>query len=138
MKQPVILDTGPLVALLNKREHYHAWAVEQFAQIAAPLLTCEAVITEATFLLRHVHGGQESVLRSVAQGLLTIPFRLIDNTAHVQQAMQRFASVPMSFADACLLEMAERYPEAKVLTLDSDFHIYRKDKNKAVAVLTPF
>jgi len=53
MKQQVIVDTGILVAVLNKHDRYHQWAVQQFSQIEPPLLTCEAVISESNFLLRH-------------------------------------------------------------------------------------
>ena len=51
MKQRVILDTGPLVALLNGKDKYHRWVTMQFARIKPPLLTCEAVLSEACFLL---------------------------------------------------------------------------------------
>ena len=49
MTMGIIVDSGPLVALLNRRDTYHDWAREQFAQISPPLLTCEAVVTEVFF-----------------------------------------------------------------------------------------
>ncbi len=55
MKKQVIVDTGVLVAILNKNDHYHAWAVQQFAKIEPPLLTCEAVLSECSYLLRDYH-----------------------------------------------------------------------------------
>ena len=53
MKKQVIVDTGVLVAIINKNDHYHRWALQQFADIQPPLLTCEAIISETCFLLRH-------------------------------------------------------------------------------------
>jgi len=52
MRRRVVVDTGPLVAFLDKRDRHHDWAVSQWSQIEAPLLTCESVLSEACFLLR--------------------------------------------------------------------------------------
>ncbi len=57
MKQKVIPDTGPLVAFLIRRDTYHDWAMRQLADIRQPLLTCEAVLSEACFLMRRHAGG---------------------------------------------------------------------------------
>ena len=54
----VLADTGPIVAYLNGRDRYHAWAVAVFKQLRPPLLTCEAVLSEAVFLLRSAPGGR--------------------------------------------------------------------------------
>ena len=54
MKQQVLADTGPLVALINKRDRHHAWASDQATRLPAPFLTCEAVLSEACFLLRNL------------------------------------------------------------------------------------
>lgn len=62
MKQQVLLDTGPLVAFTNRRDRYYEWAKTEWALISPPLLTCEAVITEACFLLQTLYGGAEAVL----------------------------------------------------------------------------
>lgn len=56
------VDTGPLVALLNARDSFHAWAKETLGSIAPPLQTCESVISEACFLVRHLRGGPDAVL----------------------------------------------------------------------------
>ncbi|WP_334852547.1 PIN domain nuclease [Nostoc sp.] len=58
MKQNIIIDTGPLVALINNREQYHRWATKEVANLAYPFFTCEAVITEACFILRDFHGDR--------------------------------------------------------------------------------
>ena len=62
MTRIVTLDTGPLVALLNRRDRYHRWATEQWADVELPVLTCEPVLTEACFLLRELPGGPAAVL----------------------------------------------------------------------------
>jgi predicted nucleic acid-binding protein len=74
MKRQVILDTGPLVAFLNGRDRCHEWAMLQWAQIDPPLLTCEAVLSEACFLLRGIEGGQAAVLELLRRGVVHLAF----------------------------------------------------------------
>ena len=100
MKRKVILDTGPLVALLNLRDTYHNWAKAQFAEIEPPLLSCEAVISEACFLLRALHGGTRTVLDLLNRGIVEIPFHLDEEADPVMHLLTRYASVPMALADA--------------------------------------
>jgi uncharacterized protein len=65
MSGPVLIDTGPLVALIDRREKHHGWAVAQAERFSPPFITSEAVITEACFLVRHVAGGATAVLEFV-------------------------------------------------------------------------
>ncbi|MBO1350613.1 MAG: PIN domain-containing protein [Hormoscilla sp. GUM202] len=123
----VILDTGPLVAVLDKRDRYHDWAVNQWVNIAKPVLTCEAVISEACFLLKNVYGGEDAVMGLVSNGYIEVLFRFSDEVTAVRELMQKYQSVPMSFADACLVRMSESIAGSTVLTLDKDFRIYRKN-----------
>ena len=137
MKDAVIVDTGPLVALINRRERHHAWALEQFAWIKPPAFTCEPVITEAAYLLRDFHKGIDSLMQLLERGHLTIPFRLADELPAVTRLLKKFSSVPMSLADACLVRMAEQFSESPVLTLDDDFRVYRKSGRTVIPTLMP-
>jgi predicted nucleic acid-binding protein len=80
MKQGVIIDTGPIVAFINARDEYHEWSKEQWSRIAPPLLTCEAVLSEACFLLRETHRGAEVVLELLKRGALNISFQIEDHS----------------------------------------------------------
>ncbi|MEH1907166.1 type II toxin-antitoxin system VapC family toxin [Nostoc sp.] len=137
MKQGILLDTGPIVALVNRREQFHQWVTNQFQQIEPPLLTCEVVITEACFLLQNVYGGEAAVISFVQKGIINLPFRLSEEAAAIEELMQRYQSVPMSLADACLVRMAELYPKSELLTFDSDFRIYRKNRHQLISVIMP-
>lgn len=137
MKAKVILDTGPLVALLNLRDNYHSWAKTEFAQIRPPMLSCEAVFSEACFLLRSVSNGPQTVIKLLNQGVVEVPFRLSDEAKRIKNLLVRYVSVPMSLADACLVRMAEQYDQAAVMTLDKDFQIYRKHGRQVVPTITP-
>lgn len=132
-----LVDAGPLVALLNRRDQHHAWAVEQAGQIARPFLTCEAVIAEAFHLLRRLPQAQAAILEMLGEGALTIPFRL--NEEHVQTLalVRRYVNVPMSLADACLVRMSEIVRDSVILTLDSDFRIYRRNRRQRIPLLIP-
>ena len=137
MKQRIIVDTGPLVAAINRKDKFHTWAVQQLRIIQGPLYTCEAVISEGSFLLQSVYGGQQALLAWLAQGLVVVDFHLSDEIAAVQALMQQYESVPMSLADACLVRMAELRPGSDVFTIDTDFVIYRLNRNQLIPVIMP-
>ena len=137
MRRRVLLDAGPLVAIVNRRDHFHNWAKKEWGEVESPLLTCEAVLAEACFLLRNVYGGKQAVISFIIRGIIKVPFDLGEEAAVVQELLVRYQSVPMSLADACLVRMSELYPESMVLTLDSDFLIYRKHKNQSISVIMP-
>lgn len=137
MRQRVILDTGPLVAFINRRDRFHQWARGEWDTIEPPLLTCEAVLAEACFLLQNVYGGKETVISLVNTGVVHVPFRLNEEVVRIGELLTRYQSVPMSLADACLVRMSEQYSGSSVLTMDSDFLIYRKNRNEIVPVIMP-
>jgi predicted nucleic acid-binding protein len=137
LRRRVLLDTGPLVALLNRRDRYHAWALDRFADIEPPLLTCEAVIVEACHLLRGQSGPERVVLDVIARGAVEIDFRLRDEIVPVQELRTRYVNVPMALADACLVRMAELSSGSVVLTLDSDFAIYRMHGRRVIPTISP-
>jgi uncharacterized protein len=137
MSRSIILDTGALIAFLLPKDRFHHWAVSQLSQITVPIITNEAVITEACFLAQRIYQGQETVLKLINQGHITIPFILNQEIQAIEMLMQCYASIPMSLADACLVRMSEIYENCPVLTLDSDFQIYRKHRNQTISVIMP-
>ncbi len=132
-----LLDTGPLVALLNRREKRHAWTKARLGEIDAPLLTCEAVWAEAAYLLRDMDPGAKALMALLNRNVVRLAFRLHDHQETVAGLMARYANVPMSLADACLVRMAELHEKSTVMTFDGDFGIYRKHGRQAIATLTP-
>ncbi len=137
MIQRAIADTGPLVAFLNSKDVWHTWVVERLAEIEPPLLTCESVISETCFLLRAVPRGVAAVFDLVKRGVLVLPFRLAEEATAVERFLKRYESVPMSVADACLVRMTELDARSTVLTLDSDFRIYRRHGRQAIPLVSP-
>ena len=136
MKSRVIVDTGPLVALLNRADTHHTWVVQQLQDIAPPMITCEAVLAEATYLTRAVPGARAALIEMLGEGFLTIGMALADHHSSILKMVQRYTDVPMSLADACLVRLAEIYPQSPVLTLDSDFGVYRKNGRQVIEVIS--
>ena len=114
-----------------------ATAVDQLADIRPPLVTCEAVLSEACFLLRDVPAGPTSVLRLVDAGMVVVPATLGANARRLADLIGRYASVPMSLADAFLVWMAEQGLGSAVLTLDDDFRVYRMHGRKVIPTILP-
>jgi predicted nucleic acid-binding protein len=133
----VLLDTGPLIALIDRNDRHHVWVVAQFDQILPPLLTCEAVLTEACYLAPRVGRSVDEPLLLLERGVLRLDFDLGDSFRQVSSLMRRYANVPMALADACLVRMSELVADSVLLTLDSDFRIYRRHKRQKIPVLMP-
>jgi uncharacterized protein len=131
-------DTGPLVAFLNRSDHYHAWACEQFDRIYQPLLTCEAVVSEATFLLHSDGLSADPVFEAIERGKLLIEFSAHDHWPDLRRLLAKYENLPMSLADACLVRMAELTQDCKVLTVDRDFRVYRRHGRHLISLLAPF
>ena len=135
MSPAVLVDTGVIVALLDRSERRHADAVAAIHGLGAYLATCEAVIAEAVYLLRAVPGAPEAVLANVHSGVFRIPFRLADEADAVGALMARYRDQPMDLADACLVRLAEILDTPRILTLDSDFCTYRWRKRRVFDLL---
>ena len=137
MRPPILLDTGPLVAYFNKRDQYHRWALQQFGALSLPFLTCEAVLTEAAYLLGSTGGDAGEILDLLDAGALQVVFEMEAEAATLRAMMDRYRNVPMDLADACLMRMGEDYPDCRVLTTDSDFFVYRTRNGDALDVIAP-
>ena len=133
----VLLDTGPLVAYLNRNDRHHGWAVERWNALFDPLWTCEAVLSEGVFLLQSEGADAEPILRLVERRIVRLDFVMNDHRSDVFRLLRKYADQPMSTADACLVRMAELYRDASVFTHDSDFKIYRKHRRQVIPLIYP-
>ena len=132
----VLLDTGPIVALLSKDDAAHTRAKQLFSECAAPFRCCEAVIAEACFLMRKVHAdGPAEVIALGKKGFYGISVPLAENWTAVEAILRKYKNRSISLADACLIRCAEIHNEERILTLDSDFKIYRWSRNKKFEIL---
>ena len=137
MTKPVLIDTGPLVAYLNRADHHYRWAKSQLSELSPPLLTCEAVLAEACFLLAKYRDGHAAVLELLRRDAIRIAFSLQQEIEPISRLMVRYANVPISLADASLVRMSEIFSDSPVLTLDGDFRIYRRNGRQAIPLIIP-
>jgi uncharacterized protein len=135
--EETLLDTGPLVAFLAANEEHHPWAVEIFKKRPPMFLTCEAVLTEACYLLGFRPDAMAHIERFLACGWIQVPFCFSSERELVMRLMRTYQNVPMSFADACLVRMAEIHNGVPVLTLDRDFQVYRKNGRQTIPTFMP-
>jgi len=127
----VLLDTGPLVALLSKDDADHERAERLFADCLPPLRCPEAVLAEACFLMRKVHAaGPAEVLALGRKGVYELSIRIDGHWANLEALLKKYADKPISLADACLIRSAEILDEPRILTFDADFLVYRWSRNR--------
>lgn len=134
---PVLLDTGPWVALLSRNDTHHRWAVEQFRRLSPPLLSCEAVVAETCFLLARSGFDPALALQFIERGVVQLPFALQEQISAVSSLFKRYENVPASLADAALIRLAEINDSPLLLTTDSDFHIYRRHGRQTIPLISP-
>jgi uncharacterized protein len=132
-----IVDTGPLVAFFDRAEQHHRWVAERIEKLDAPLLVCEPVLAEAMYLLARYSEVQDAVLELVQNGALSIALRIDEHIGALRKLLQKYRDTPMSLADACNVRMAEIYDRHAVLTLDSDFLVYRKHGRVPLRLIHP-
>jgi predicted nucleic acid-binding protein len=131
-----VVDTGPLVAVIRRREAAHEACVDALKQLRSPPFTCWPVITEVSWLLRNEPGGIRAVARLVQSGVV----RLVDldepALISIVNLMERYASAGVQLADAALLFIADREQIDTILTLDRrDFTIVRTSSGRAQDIL---
>lgn len=126
----VLIDTSCIVSIMDRSEKNHEKCVEIINNIKLPLATCEAVIAESCYLLRIFPKAVDAILENVESGVFQLPFNLSESAPHIRKLMKQYSSVPMDFADACLVRTAELLNSGVIFTLDKDFKIYRWSGNK--------
>jgi len=129
----IIVDSGPLVGYLDSSDQWHAWANSFLASLPSPFLTCESVLSEASYLLN----GDDGLLEMLEIGMLEIAPLFPSQTIRIRALMEKY-SPQMQLADACLVRLSELYPSASVLTTDAaDFRIYRRNRSEKIPLLLP-
>jgi predicted nucleic acid-binding protein len=130
----VIVDTGPLVGFIDTDDQWHGWARAQFAELPCPMLTSEAVLSEACYLLGHL---SDRLLEMVQLNALEIEPLFPTQGARIRELMRRYAP-RMQLADACIVRLSELHPTARVLSTDTaDFRIYRRNRSEKLPLILP-
>ena len=134
----IIIDAGPLVALLNSNDQFHPWAGKTVVRFEPPLITCDAVLSETCHLLEKRPLGLVKLRRMVDEKIINSSFISHAELPALFALMARYHDVPMSYADACLVSMVEQNPDSSLLTTDRDFKIYRQHRRRLIPLIAPF
>ena len=132
-----IVDAGPLVAYFKRDDLYHQWSREHLGSLQPPLYSCDAVISEACFLLRKTDSGVDRLMEFLERGIVTLDFSIRSELPALRKLLRRYRSIPMSLADACLVRMSELLKDPVIVTLDSDFTIYRRHRRQRIPLFMP-
>jgi len=128
-----IADTGFIVAFLNRRDLFHDWAVAVAGEIEVPLITCDAVLAEAAFHTR----SSEHVLSLIETGLIQPDLDVSSSLPRLQALARRYSDRAPDLADLCLIVLSERLPNHKVVTVDTDFLVYRRGQRERIPIVMP-
>ena len=122
---------------LDRSERHHAWAIETIEELEPPLLVCEPVLAEASYLLGQYPKAQDAIFQLLQNGALRVAFHIDEHLSELRKLLQKYRDTPMSLADACVVRMAEVFPRHAILTLDADFSMYRKQGKTPLPILHP-
>ncbi len=136
MTYDVLIDAGPLVAILNRREQDHEVCVSALKKIKRPLLSTWMPVTEAMYLLDSSVAAQNALLEMIERGFLNILEIGASDLAPIRALINKYNDQPMDFADATLVHVANREGLQDIFTLDRrDFSIYKTKQNRPFRVV---
>jgi predicted nucleic acid-binding protein len=125
----ILVDTGPLVALIHKDDEHHEICKKTFSSIGEPLGTVWPVLTEAMYLLSFSLTGQIALWELIESGAVELLSLGTEDIARMKELMRKYRDLPMDLADAALVRVAERERLRRIFTVDRrDFQIYRPSR----------
>ena len=132
----ILVDTGPLVAIVSKDDAHHDVCVETLESLSPPLLTCWPVVTEAAWLLRKKPIAMERLFAAFDAGMLDLLSLESDALPWIAQFMRRYESIGAQLADPALVYLAERDHIRSIFTLDRrDVSVYRLKRNRSLKII---
>ncbi len=137
----IIIDAGPLVALIDRRDAFHRWAASRAMELPSPFITSESALSEAAFLLQRGRIPVAHLFDLLAEESLLVAFDLQAEHRAIAGLLSKYSDLPrggkMSLADASLVRLAEIHGRAAVFTLDNHFTIYRKNGRQKIPLIIP-
>ena len=125
------------MALLDRADLHHAWAVECFKELPPPLITCECVLAEALHLLADLSPSVTALARLYSDGILRVDFDFNSHAPAVWRLIRKYRDLPMDLADACLVRMSELHTDCTIWTTDAHFRVYRRHSRQSIPLLIP-
>ena len=132
-----LVDTGPLIAYCNRSDKHHAWSRQVFGQLAPPLWTCEAVLTEVFYRVQKEGGNLNLLWDWLHRGAVRVDFQMAGHWEDLEKLMDKYADQGMDLADACLVRLSELHDDSRVCTCDKDFLVYRRSQRLRIPLIFP-
>jgi predicted nucleic acid-binding protein len=131
----LLLDTGALVGLLDRSQNIHKDCVDFYSAWQGAVVTTEAVLTESVYLLSDIPLGPVSCIDFILRGGIFLAPSTELSLQRCRSLMERYSDLPMDFADATLVALAEELNTNLVFTVDRDFRIYRMRGRRAFHIV---
>lgn len=136
MAGELLLDTGALVSLLDRSQRHHRAFLDVFDQWRGPVVSTEAVLTEASHLLGRVRGGRQACADFFLTGGASLIPSILALLQRCRELMEQYSDLPMDYADATLVTLAEELGTDLVFTTDRrDFQVYRFGATRSFRIL---
>lgn len=129
-----LVDTGPLVAILDRDDPDHGRCERALRQVRPPLLTTWPIVTEAMYLVAFSRRAQDGLLDMIQRGAVAVVALTAQDVPRLRALMEKYRDTPMDFADATLVRVAERDGISDVFTLDKDFAVYRAGRSRTFSI----
>ena len=133
--QQILIDSGPLIALFDGSDKYHSASVEFIKTNHSELVTTLASVTETLHLLDFNRHAQIDFLGWVNAGAVVLEPITVDDFLRIKELISKYSDLPMDFADACLVFLAEKLNITQIATIDRDFDIYRLKGKRSFTTL---
>ena len=133
----LLVDTGPVIALIVRKDRYHRWACSVLDEISGPMLTNTAVVTESFHLLRKTRRGVAVLIQMIEEGYLKVENPYPASVQFIHQQLTKYQDIGASFADVAILAQYESYAEATIFTIDSDFDVYKTSNGNPLNTIKP-
>ncbi|ABZ95290.1 PIN domain protein [Leptospira biflexa serovar Patoc strain 'Patoc 1 (Ames)'] len=130
MKNVALIDSGPIIALFNEKDKFHKSILKYLKSFKGELISSWPVVTEVIYLLSFSVEAQSDFLEWIERGGIQIFNLSIEDLKYIKSRMKKYSDLPMDLADASLMCIAEKFEYENIISIDSDFSIYKTVKGK--------
>ena len=127
-----LIDAGPIIALFNKNDKYHKKILNFLKEYNGILTTSWPVITEVSHMLAYNVETQIDLMKWINRGGIKIEQIEIEDIQRIIELSEKYSDIPMDLADACLVVLSERLKIKEIITIDTDYYIYRTIKKEYI------
>ncbi|TGL98011.1 type II toxin-antitoxin system VapC family toxin, partial [Leptospira jelokensis] len=130
MKNVALIDSGPIIALFNSKDKFHKPTLKFLKSYTGELISTWPVVTEVVYILAFSVHAQADFLEWIERGSVQIVDLNLEDLKYIRNRMKKYSDLPMDLADASLMCISEKQGIERIISIDSDFSIYKNLKGK--------